>query len=306
VEPRLAARFRASDSVTLKAGAGVYHQTPTTLISLPMVDLAALPQGLQRALQLSGGVEYTGWRRLHVSLDAYVNPLVRTVELTPFADETLGEDISEPNPGDGVPNDLPELPDFSSHGLSYGMEVMLRHPLGDSWFGWLSYSLSRSTRFTRFYRYDAQGNEVGEASANLPFAFDQTHIVNLVLSRKFANNVTLGGVFHFNTGRPESGMLGQGPRQPGLREDGTADWVPMDRDRAQRLPGFVRFDLRLAKSWAYDAFTLEAYLDMLNVTLSREVTGFSYEPPEANGGRLTKKVSALPIALPILGVKARY
>jgi len=91
-EPRLTARYRASDAVTLKAGAGVYHQTPTTLISLPVVDLAGLDQGLQRALQFSGGVEYTGWRRFTLSVDAYVNPLVRTVELTPFADETLGDD----------------------------------------------------------------------------------------------------------------------------------------------------------------------------------------------------------------------
>ncbi|HET9451642.1 MAG TPA: TonB family protein [Aggregicoccus sp.] len=306
VEPRLSARLRASDTVTLKAGAGLYHQTPTTLISLPMVDLAALPQGLQGALQLSGGVEYSGWRRLHVSVDAYVNPLVRTVELTPFADETLlEEELEEPNPGDGVQNDLPELPDVASHGLAYGVELMLRHPLGDGWFGWLSYSLSRSTRFTRFYRYDARGEKVGEASENLPFAFDQTHILNLVLSRKFGNNVTLGGVLHFNTGRPESGMMGEGPRQPGVSEDGMPDWVNMDRDRAQRLPGFLRFDVRLAKSWAYDAFTLEAYLDMLNVTISREVTGFSYEA-DPSSGKLSKKVTAIPIALPILGVKGRY
>ena len=305
VEPRLSARFRASDTVTLKAGAGMYHQTPTTLISLPVVDLAGLPQGLQRALQFSGGVEYTGWRLFNLSVDAYVNPLVRTVEMTPFADETLQDRVDRPDPGDGQPNDIPELPDLASHGLAYGVEVMLRHPLGGNWFGWLSYSLSRSTRFTRFYRYDSRGRVVGEASEDLPFAFDQTHILNLVLSRKFGNNVTLGGVFHFNTGRPENGMLGAGPSQPGFDPDGTPDWVPLDRDRAQRLPGFARFDVRIAKSWAYDAFTLEAYLDMLNVTLSREVTGFEYSVNTLTG-QYSKRPSAIPVAIPLLGVKGRY
>ena len=293
----------------------MFHQTPTTLISLPMVDLAALPQGLQRALQFSGGVEYTGWRRFTLSVDAYVNPLVRTVELTPFADETLGDDLDdlddgtvrEPPPDEDPELDVPEvdLPNLASHGLSYGVEVMLRHPLGDSWFGWLSYSLSRSTRFTQFYRYDERGEQVGEASANLPFAFDQTHIVNLVLSRKFGNNVTLGGVFHFNTGRPEAEVFGSHPSQPGFDNAGQPDWVPMDRDRAERLPGFIRFDVRLAKSWAYDAFTLEAYLDMLNVTISREVTGFNYTVDTLTG-RYSKRPSSIPIALPILGVKGRY
>ncbi|MBF5046013.1 TonB family protein [Aggregicoccus sp. 17bor-14] len=305
VEPRLSARLRASDTVTLKAGAGIYHQTPTTLISLPVVDLAGLPQGLQRALQLSGGVEYTGWRLLNLSVDAYVNPLVRTVEMTPFADETLQDRVDRPDPGDGRPNDIPELPDLSSHGLAYGVELMLRHPLGGNWFGWLSYSLSRSTRFTRFYRYDARGRVVGEASEDLPFAFDQTHILNLVLSRKFAHSFTLGGVFHFNTGRPENGLLGAGPSQPGFDSEGSPEWVPLDRDRAERLPGFVRLDVRIAKSWAYDAFTLEAYLDMLNVTLSREVTGFDYSV-NALTGQYSKRPSAIPVAIPILGVKGRY
>ncbi len=321
LEPRLTVRHKMTESLTLKGGAGLFHQPPTTLISLPVVDVGSLLLGLQQGVQLSAGAEWKAWRGLEVGVDVYLNPMLRTIELTPFSDEGLteGEDPATP-PGDsppglrraaqlgdggGIPNrgDI-DFPDFRSRGLAYGVELLLRHPLGDNWFGWLSYSLQRSTRRTRFYRYDAEGHRVGEAEADLPFAFDQTHILNLVLSYKFANNVTLGGVVHFNTGRPEYGTLGTQTHRPGQDGAGRPSWVKSDRDRVDRLPPFLRFDVRLSKSWVYDTFSLEAYLDMLNVTLRRETLGFEYEG--GNGFPLRKDAVGLPIALPILGVKGRY
>jgi hypothetical protein len=199
---------------------------------------------------------------------------------------------------------VPELPDFAGKGLAYGLEVLIRHPLGGNWFGWLSYTLQRSTRLTRFYRHDSLGREAQLVEQDLPFAFDQTHILNLVLSHKFSNNVTLGGVFHFNSGRPEYGALGQQTQREGLGLDGRPAWLPVDRDQVDRLPGFFRFDLRASKTWAYDTFTLEAYLDMLNVTINQEVVAFDYGG--GNGLPLSKTPVGVPVVLPILGVKGRY
>jgi hypothetical protein len=296
-----------------------------------VVDISGLEQGLQEALQFSAGAEWKAPRSFDVGLDFYVNPLLRTVELTPFADETIlgsnggGGDTLPPSPAPAPPEDGlrgparraqvrasqvdvngRDLPNLVSHGLAYGMEVLLRRPLGGNWFGWLSYSLQRSTRYTRFYRYDVQGNPVGEDQKNLPFVFDQTHILNLVVSYKFANNFTLGGVLHFNTGRPEAGALGSQTMREGVRSDGSPQWVPVDRDQVDRLPAFFRFDVRLAKAWAYETFTLEAYLDMLNVTISQEVVGYDYTDTGPPGTPLIKKPIGIPVVLPILGLKGRY
>ena len=334
-EPRLSVRHQLDERWTVKGGAGLYHQPPTTLISLPIVDIAALNQGLQRTLQMSGGVEYKDLWGFDVSVDGYVNPMLRTVELTPFGNVDSDTPGGPPLPDvPGIPGErpppptppgsgglgrvrsltrqqdpLPDLPDLelgdlSSRGLAYGLELLVRRPLGGNWFGWLSYSLQRSTRFVRFTRYDAQDRPVGEAEGYLPFAFDQTHVANLVLSYRFGNNFTLGGVLHFNSGRPESGTLTSRTLVEGRDVLGQPRWVRVDRDRVDRLPPFFRFDLRLSKAWAYETFTLEAYLDMLNVTLSQEVVSFSY-----NGGGylpLEKEATGLPIALPVLGLKGRY
>ncbi|MCP3059005.1 TonB-dependent receptor [Myxococcus sp. K38C18041901] len=306
LEPRLTVRHQFNDALVLKGSAGLFHQPPTSLISLPVVDVGSLLLGLQQGVQLSLGAEWKALKGLEVGLDAYVNPLVRTIELTPFSDEGLtDEETPLPDQEPGIPGrDDIDFPDFQSSGVAYGLELLIRHPLGDNWFGWLSYTLQRSLRRTRFYRYDFEGNVMGEATGDLPFAFDQTHVLNLVLSYKFSNSVTLGGVVHFNTGRPEYGTLGTQTHRPGRDGSGRPSWVKADRDAVDRLPPFFRFDMRLSKSWVYETFSLEAYLDMLNVTISQETVSFEYD---GGGGRpLSKKAVGLPIVLPILGVKGRY
>jgi TonB family protein len=321
VEPRVSVRRRVGERLSFKGGVGLYHQAPTTLISVPVIDIAALNQGLQETLQVSAGAEYKDLWGFDVSLDGYVNPMTRTVELTPFGSvdeepifgEPPEEEPGEPGPRgvvrgmaqDEVPIPDLSLGDLSSRGLSYGLELLIRRPLGGNWFGWLSYSLQRSTRHVRFTRYDAYDRPVGQAQGDLPYVFDQTHVMNLVLSYKFANNITLGGVLHFNTGRPESGNLTSRTMVAGKELDGTPRWVRLDQDRVDRLPPFFRFDLRVSKAWAYETFSLEAYLDMLNVTVSQEVVAFEYGGGYA-GLPLEKKPTGLPIALPIFGLKGRY
>jgi hypothetical protein len=256
--------------------------------------------------------------------------MLRTVELTPFGDED--EPVTPlpppPDPGGERPPPSPEprpggqsvvramqqvpsnplseiqLGDMSGRGMSYGLELLVRRPLGGNWFGWLSYSLQRSTRHVRFTRYGSHGEPVGQAEADLPYVFDQTHVLNLVLNYKFANNITLGGVLHFNSGRPESGNLTSRTQVEGTDLDGLPTWVPVDRDKVDRLPPFFRFDLRVSKAWVYDTFSLEAYLDMLNVTISQEVVSYNYLG--GYGTPLEKQSTGLPIALPILGLKGRY
>jgi TonB family protein len=318
VEPRLTVRRPLDERFTFKGGVGLYHQSPTTLISLPIVDIAGLSLGLQQSLQVSAGAEWKAPLDFEVSVEGYFNPLLRTVELVPFNTEPPAvEQPTEPNPDPrsspprvkarqqlpDVP-DVPEnLPSLQSNGLAYGLEVLLRRPLGGNWFGWLSYSLQRSTRHIRFNRYDGSGRKVGVDEKYLPYTFDQTHVLNFVLNYKFANNITVGGVVHFNTGRPEEGNLTSRTQVPGVVK-GEPGWVPVSRDQVDRLPPFFRVDLRVAKAWTYETFSMEAYLDILNASISQEVVGFNYSG--GSGFPLEKEPIGIPLVLPVLGLKGRY
>ena len=311
-EPRLSAQRALGEHFRLKAGAGLFHQQPTTLIQLPVIDVAGLQYGLQEGAQFDLGIEWKGARGLEASLEVYFDPLFRTLELDPFqaAASRLSSSVC---PGDSVSpvamatvdpgSQLP--PNFDSHGYAYGLELLLRHPLGGNWFGWISYTLQRSVRRMQFCRYDAFGAEIGPSSADLPYAYDQTHVFNAVVSYKLASNWTFGVVLHVNTGRPEAGGMTSTTMRPGVDRAGTPTWVRVSRDQVDRLPPFWRVDVRIAKSWVSDTYNLDLYLDVLNASLQREVLGYTYRE-DGSPFALKKEPTSLPLVLPTLGLKATY
>ncbi len=306
LEPRLTVRRALAEGLVVKGAAGLYHQQPTTLIDVPLIDIASLRWGLQEGAQVDLGVEWKIWNGLELTADVYVNPLLRTLEIAPFGDEPGGAapgPDGPPTPGGGAEDPAFQPGDFVSHGWAYGFELMLRHPLGGNWFGWISYSLQRSTRYVRFNRYDAAGQVVGQGAGYLPYAFDQTHVLNVVVSYSFPYGITAGVVFHLNSGRPEAGGLTSWTQVPD-ETGGYPRWVPVSRDRVDRLPVFWRLDVRLAKTWAKDAFTVQLYLDVLNVAVQSEVVSFEYGYD--GFGTLSKRSTGIPLILPILGLKAAY
>jgi hypothetical protein len=118
--------------------------------------------------------------------------------------------------------------------------------------------------------------------------WDQPHILNLLASYRLARGYSVGGRVHYNTGRPYPIPL------PGN----------MGQVEYQRLPAFYQLDLRAEKRMLFDRFTLTAYLELGNVTLTREVTGLS-SMFDNNGRALSDgRVGELGyrIVLPSLGV----
>lgn len=299
VDPRLSARLQLTERLTLRASAGQYHQPPTFLISLPVVDLAGVRDGLQEVTQTSLGATWTVWRALELSVDAYLNPMARTVELGLFDDEEA--DVEFPVDEDGA-EAFPAGP--SKPGRAYGVDLMLRWPMQGRFFGWLTLSVQRSERLARYALFDADDRTVGEARGWLPYAFDQTFVGNLVLSYRFDSGWSVGATLHVNTGRPESGEVFSRTQVPGVDALGRPSWVRVSRDRVDRLPPFARLDLRVAKTWALDSLLLEWWLDLMNATVSTEVAGYEYTF-DASGQRL-KQATSLPLVVPSVGLKARY
>jgi TonB family protein len=288
-DPRIGARLVLDDHWALKAGAGLFHQQPIALIQLPAVDVDGLKAGLQEGVQLTAGVEWKGASGLQVSADVYYNPLLRTLELDLFSPPTKS-----------TPSRLDPAPAVSS-GYATGLEVMVRHPLGGNWFGWISYTLQRSVRKMQFDRLDDFGQSTGTVSAVLPYTYDQTHVLNAVLSYKFPSNWTVGGVLHINTGRPEAGNLTSWTQREAIVNRRPA-WIEVSRDEVDRLPPFWRVDLRVAKSWSHDLYNLDLYLDVLNASFRTETYSFTY----VRSSPLKKVAQGAPIVLPMLGVKGTY
>ena len=124
-------------------------------------------------------------------------------------------------------------------GESYGLELMIRRPMKHKLYGWLAYTLSRSLRVVD--------------GIIVPSDWDQRHILNLVVGYRWPRNYSTSVRFHYNSGRP---------------------YPLYDYTRVENyinLPGFPQLDLRCDKRFIFDKFVMEAYLELVNSTLSREV-----------------------------------
>jgi TonB family protein len=297
-DPRVSVRYAVDDAITLKGGAAIVHQPPTMLFNVPVVDIALLQYGLQEAALVEAGADARVLPGLELSVDAYYSHTTRALELDVFRvlqnSRTLGLLAST----------------LATWGRAYGVELMLRHPLGQNWFGWASYSLQRATRYETFTRFDDQQNPLDRVSAELPFAFDQTHVLNLALSYQFPGDLTAGVVVHFNSGRPESGRISSRTMKEWTDPfTGVDSWRIVSRDELDRLPSFLRIDARIAKRWLFNDYRIEAYLDVLNASLSREIFGFEYQQGFAGPfGTIPRQKLPIevPVVIPMLGVKGSY
>jgi len=296
LEPRLSARFALTDFLTLKGGAGLFHQPPTLLLSLPISDLASLKDGLQETIHLALGAEARLFWGLELGVEAFFNPMtqVREKSLTQFI---TGNSTYEDKHG-------------ASFGRAYGLEVLLRSPARGRFFGWISYSLMRSERLRTFPVFGADGEVLEVRKAYLPFAFDQTHNLNVVAGYQLPLGYRLSGTFHFNTGRPESGEVSSRTMVPSTNAQGLDVWRPVSLDQVARLPPFFRFDARVSKEWTLRDLLFELYLDLFNISLSQEVYvydyGRAYDTNPPGPGALEKRATAFPVFSIALGLKGTY
>ncbi|MEO7331560.1 MAG: TonB-dependent receptor plug domain-containing protein, partial [Minicystis sp.] len=227
VDPRLSLRVDLSPRVRLLQAYGLAHQTPSFVVPLPGVALANLRGGLQTSVQASAGVE--------VDL-----PYATTATVTVFNNvflnmsDTLGLRVR----GD------PSTADARSLGAARGLEVYVRRRLSSQLGGFVSYTLSRSTR--------------AAGTLTFPAAFDRTHVLNMALSYDFGRGFRAGARFTLYTGAPlfNSSSVSTAVVTGSL-----------DRD-----PLFYRLDLRAEKRWSFPRSRfLSLVAEMLNTTLHKEI-----------------------------------
>jgi hypothetical protein len=292
IAPRVQLRQGLTDQLEVRASAGLVQQPPTVLLNLPITDLAGLRHGLQTGLQLEAGVTARPFEEISFDFALFHHTLFRAVE---YGLEQLVD--TRRNLADGA---------VGVPGRSYGAELTVRKDPAGRWFGWLTATLMRSERFQTIYRFDGAGEIVGPPVDRwVAFAFDQTLILNGTAGVRLGRGWQVGASAHFHTGRPESGEITSRGMQQGF--DPVAQkpiWVPVALDRVPRLPPFFRLDVRVSKLWRYNDFTLEAFLDVLNVTLSREVLAWQYT--RKSDGTLIRTPLDVPLVLPQIGLKGAY
>jgi hypothetical protein len=255
LDPRVVARqdVTTSPRTTLKAAIGLFSQPPQPQETNPVFGMSGLTSN--RALQYDVGVEREVTRNIDATLDGFYKELDHLVVL-PYG-----------NTGTGV---------------IYGAETLLRYKPDDRFFGWVSYTLSRSLR------RDAPGMPLRI------FQYDETHVLTVLGSYRLGRGWEFGARFRLTSGYMYT------PQQYGLYDENVGTYSPLDAypPNGSRLPLFQALDLRVDKQWKYRWGSLRAYLDVHNVYNAANVAGVSYN---FNSTR-SSWVSDLPI-LPVLGLR---
>ncbi len=258
--------YRDGDiATTLKGGTGTFRQRPT----FQETDLVFGSRGLgaNRATHHTLGVEQSLSRYVTLSVDAYTKDLTKLVSRVPT---TFGNEYQNVGSGNVV-----------------GTETLLRYKPDGRFFGWLAYSLSRSTR-----------RATPEAPETL-FQYDQTHVLTAVGSYKLGRGWEVGARFRLVSGPLYTPCAGIG----GTLDASSASYVCNGgvRPFSERLPLFHQLDLRGDKTWDFKAWKLSTYLDIQNVYSRQNAEDISYNFDFSK--RAYQK--GLPI-IPSLGLRAEF
>ena len=248
-EPRLAVRLAVVPALTIDATVGRFSQMPSLPVGVAGFEAFGLRDfGLQTSTQAALGVD----ARLPAGLTLRVTGFHQWLRVSDMR-STFSTDVT--------------TPDFLQMraGRGYGAEMLLRLPDQARVRGWLAYTLSWSTR-----EFDG---------VFAPSDWDQRHILNLVSSVRLGGGYSIGGRFHYNTGRP----------------------YPVDGEYL-RLPAFWQIDLRADKRMVFDRSTWDIYIELGNATFNQQVTAYS-APMIGSPGR---EPVGFRIVLPSLGLHAVF
>ncbi|WP_104986966.1 TonB-dependent receptor domain-containing protein [Sorangium cellulosum] len=269
VDPRLSARLAVAPGVTFVQAHGVASQLPSFVAPVPGLR-PRLDGGLQRSWQSSAGVELELPEDITATATVFHNAFFNMTDAL----------------GAGGLDTADNAFTLRALGSATGMELSAHRRLTRRLGGFMSYTLSRSTR--------------SHGRTKQVTSFDRTHVANLALSYDFGRGYRAGGRLLFYSGLPQ--RL-DAPRLPPISGvpggvEPTADAPP----RWERLPPFFRLDVRLEKRWSIGkSGWLSLVLEVLNATLSKEST-----PGVCDVSSPCEPNEFGPLTIPSLGVEGGF
>jgi hypothetical protein len=266
LDPRLAVRYGVRDGTTVKGAAGLYHQAPVPVYLTREWGNPGLHEEGARHYML--GAEQRIFGPLSLDLQLYYKDLF---------------DLTLPTVG-------PERYTNGGTGRAYGAELLVRWNPGGRFFGWLSYSLSRSLR---------DQSVVGGTVMPGGESFDQPHnlaALGTVELPELWNGFSAGFRVRYTTGNPYRRVVGA------VFDADAARYQPVyDTSAGARMPDFFQLDLRVDKRWTHRTWILSAYLEVQNATNRKNPEGVANNYDYTQQGWMT----GLPL-FPSFGIRAEY
>src|SRR5262249_8319906 len=120
-------------------------------------------------------------------------------------------------------------------GRAYGGQVLLRQELVRGFFGWVTYSLSRSERKDH------------PATDWRVFDYDQTQVFSVLASYQLGRGWDAGARFRYTTGFPRTPVIGAYANVPSLQ---SSDPI-FGEHNSIRIPSFYQLDARVERAFVF-------------------------------------------------------
>lgn len=269
---RFSVSYQIHKNHLLTAALGTYNQTPQPL-GFATHDTLGIPGfPVTKARQIMLGYNWQFNDIISADLQLYHNQQWDLPIFTGMEDLLSLNSLSPMFEGDG-------------RGKMYGLELFIRHNQEKNFSGWISYSLSKSKRYSNKDR------------KYIPYDSDQTHNLQCVLNYRFPRQWQAGTRLRVISGNPYTPVV-----------DRTYDmtnryFVPSFGEKnSLRNHPFFQLDLRVEKKFVFDNWLLTGYLDLQNALWflykSPEITVYNYD--------YTRKTSLSVPIIPSIGVKADF
>jgi hypothetical protein len=279
IEPKLQSRLEFNNDWAFTAAYGDYHKFPDNFGSYSKgfgnPDLKQT-----EATHYELGLEHQFNADWFWKVEGYYKDLNNLIISRPSADNYPG--LSE--------EQYQELPLYTNdaNGEAWGFEFFANKVLSDDWYGWLSVAYSETTR----------KNLITDESFN--YSYDQPWIINLVSNYQLTQVWQVGFKWRYQSGQLVTPIIGaedaNDPENPGLYD-------PIYGDiNSERLPDYHRLDIRADRSFIYDDWSMDLYIEVLNVYGQENVVGYSYQNADYSE---RENQTDLP-TIPAIGIKAIF
>jgi len=263
--PRLSIAYRASHKLSFTAGMGVYGQPPAVEDLSPVFGNPSLASS--SAVHVTAGASYKLRGTLTLEAVGFYKRLYDLTARSGLSSPVVGQSLLQ-----------------TGIGRVYGGQVLLRQELAKGFFGWITYSLSRSERKDR-----------PETDWRL-FDYDQTHVLAVLASYEITHGFQAGARFRYTTGAPRTPVTGA------YFNSSDQVYEPIyGAHNSIRLPAFYSLDVRVEQSFVYRGLKFNVYADVQNVTNRKNPEEITYSANYAQHDYIT----GIPI-LAIVGSRMEF
>lgn len=259
--PRVSIGYSFNGSTKAKASWGYYYQIPQGDEFAPGFGNPELKP--QKSIHYIAGVEKELPSGIYTDFQLYYKDLRNLVATS-----------SDPS----------IMYENSGKGYSYGAEIFIRKKLTNRFFGWLSYSYSRSRR----------KDNPEEPWRN--FTFDRENVITAVATYQLSGRWSIGGRWSFMSGRPYTPVIDKI-----YDADRDMFWPVFGDENSKRLPPTHRLDFRAEYIKPYNTWLMKLYFEAWNLYMNKNIIDITYTDDYAE-----VQYVYMPPIIAFIGVKAEF